>query len=365
MRIPEGPLRGGLLEAHVLKVAVHHGDGVDVSAATDVSDGEVFRGHHAHVDDVGVGLVGAVGVCSRVILELTVVFDDGDVVVVAGVGDLPGGVVKTFTAQQEDVVVGTCAGQSALGFTVITDLDGPERVGLRRAERGGNTVGGRGDRAAVSNDTLRGDVAQKVEHEDVVVAVLVGVTDGHVPHPKVGKPFADGPVSVAATTVLDDGDVARLTSGCTLVVGLEGVVLLIDDDVNGRIAREFTHFHLLNIGKLVPVCVAALVASYPNVLAFVEVAKAIVVEDGHGMRPVRSDGHVVVAIAVEITNGDVHGVAVGGVGARNRGAGGRCQRSGGAEHHQHRQENTTHSGLREVVLGKHGHHLFRRWPVRI
>ncbi len=354
-----------MLEAHVLEVAVHHGDGVNVSAATDVSDGEVFRGRDAHVDDVGVGLVGAVGVRCRVVLELTVVFDNGDVVVVARVGDLPGGVVKTFTTQQEDVVVRTCAGQSALGFTVITDLNRPERVGLRRTERGGDAVGGRGDRAAVSNDTLRGDVAQKVEHEDVVVAVLVGVTDGHVPHPKVGKPFADGPVSVAASTVLDDGDVAGFAGWCALVVGLERVVLLIDDDVNGRVAREFTHFHLLNVGKLVPVCIATLVASYPNVLAFVEIAKAVVVEDGHGVRTVRGDSHVVVAIAVEIADGDVHGVAVGGVGTRNRRTGGGCQRSGGAEHHQYGQENTTHSGLREVVLGKHGHHLFLRRPVRI
>ena len=99
-----------MLEAHVLEVAVHHSDGVDVAVSTDISDGEVLGENNTHVDDVGVGLVGAVGVRGGVVLELAVVLDDGDVVVVAGVGDLSGGVIETFAAQQEDIIVGTSTG---------------------------------------------------------------------------------------------------------------------------------------------------------------------------------------------------------------------------------------------------------------
>ena len=164
----------------------------------------------------------------------------------------------------------------------------------------------------------------KVKHEDVVVSVLVGVADGHVPHPKVSKPLADGPITVVATAVLNDGDVAGFTSRCALVIGLERVVLLIDDDVNGVVAGEFTHFHLLNVGKLVPVCISALVTSNPDVLAVVEVAKAVVVEDGHRVGAVRGNSHVVVAVAVKVANGDVHGVTIGGVGSSNRGTGSGC-----------------------------------------
>ena len=167
----------------------------------------------------------------------------------------------------------------------------------------------------------------------------------------MGKALANAPISVVATAVFDDGDVAGFTSRSALVVGLERVVLLVDDDVNGRIAREFTHFHELNIGKLVPVCISALVAGHPNVLAFVEVAKTVVVEDGHRVRTVRGDGHVVVTVAIEIANGDIHRIAIRGVGACNRGAGRGGQSSGGAEHHQQRQEDAAHSGFREVILG--------------
>ena len=77
-----------------------------------------------------VGLIGSVRVGCGVILELTVVFNDGDVVIVAGVGYLARGVIKTFAAQQEDVVVGTGAREAALRFTVITDFERPVRAGL-------------------------------------------------------------------------------------------------------------------------------------------------------------------------------------------------------------------------------------------
>ena len=144
---------------------------------------------------------------------------------------------------------------------------------------------------------------------------MIGVTDGHVPHPKVSKPFANAPVSVGTSTVFDDGHVTRFTCWCTLVVGFEGVVLLVDHDVNGVVAGELTHFHQLDVGKLVPVCVAALVAGNPDVLTFVEVPLTVVVEDGHGVRSVGGDSHVVETIAVEIANGDIHGVTVGRVGS--------------------------------------------------
>ena len=119
-----------LLVAHVLKVAVHDGDGVHISVSAKIGDGEILRGYNTHVDDVRVGLIGSVGIGCRVVLELTVVFNDGDVVIVAWVGHLARGVVKTFAAQQEDVVVGTGAGKTALGFTVITDFKRAIRVGL-------------------------------------------------------------------------------------------------------------------------------------------------------------------------------------------------------------------------------------------
>ena len=119
-----------LLVAHVLKVAVHDGDGVHISVSAKIGDGEILRGYNTHVDDVRVGLIGSVRVGCGVVLELTVVFNDGDVVIVAWVGHLARGVVKTFAAQQEDVVVGTGAGKTALGFTVITDFKRAIRVGL-------------------------------------------------------------------------------------------------------------------------------------------------------------------------------------------------------------------------------------------
>ena len=181
----------------------------------------------------------------------------------------------------------------------------------------------------------------------------------------MGKSLTDGPISIVAASVFNDGDVSRFTRWCALVVGLEGVVFLINDDIDGVVAGEFTHFHLLNVRKLVPVCVATLVASHPNVLTVIEITQTVVVQDGHGVRPVRGNSHVVVAVAVEIANSDVHRVAVCGIGSCNRSAGRGGKGSGGAQHHQHGQENTTHSGLREVVLGKHGHHLFFGWPVRI
>ena len=136
-----------------------------------------------------------------------------------------------------------------------------------------------------------------------------------------------------------------------MVVGLERVVLLVNDDVNGVVAREFTHFHLLDVSVLVPVCVSALVARHPNVLAFVEVAVSVVVQNRHGVGSVGCNRKVVVAVAIEITDCEVRRIAVSGVRAGHRCTGGRGQRCGGAEHHQQRQKNAAYSGFREVILG--------------
>ena len=306
---------GGLFVAHVLKVAVHHGDGVDVSTAANVSNGEIFGDVNTHVDDVGVGLVGAVGIGSGVVLELTVVLDDGDVVIVTGVGDLAGGVVEALTSQQEDVVVGTGAAQRGLRFAVIANLDDSVGVGLRRTQRCWYAVGGGGDGASVGDNPLRRDVGQQVENVDVVVAVLIGVPDGHVPHPEVSVPLTNGPVSVVTTAVFDDGNVARFTCGCALIVGLERVVFLVNNDVNGVVAGEFAHFHLLNVGEFVPVRIPALVASDPDVLAVVEVTKAVVVENRQRVRAVRGDRHVVVPVTVKVTDSDIHRISMRRVGA--------------------------------------------------
>ena len=198
---------------------------------------------------------------------------------------------------------------------------------------------------------MSGDVLFKFQDIDVVVTVLVGVADGHVPDPKVSETSTDGPVSVVASVVFDDGDVTGFACWQVLVVGLERVVLLVNDDVNGVVTREFPDFNLFDVGLIVPVCVSALVASYPNVLAFVEVAVSVVVEDGHGVRPIGCNRHIVVAVAVKVPDGDVHGVAMGCVASCNRCTGRGGEGSGGAEHHQQRQKYTAHSGLREVVLG--------------
>ena len=212
-------------------------------------------------------------------------------------------------------------------------------------------MGGRGDGASVGHDVLAGQVFFQFKDEDVIVAVLVSVANLHVPHPKVRVALTDGPVAVAATVVFDDGDVAGFTSWSTLVVGLERVVLLVNHDVDGAVAGELTHFHLLNVSKFIPVCVSALISGDPDVLSLVEVSIAVVVENRHAVRTVGRHSKVVVPIAVKIANGEVRRVAVCCVGACHRCAGRGGKSGGGAENHQQGQEDTSDSGLREVVLG--------------
>ena len=142
LRVSEGSLSGGLLVTYVFEVAVHDSDGVDVAATANVSDGKIFGQDDTHVDDVCVGLVGSVGVGGRVVLELAVVFDDGNVIVVSGIGGLARGVIQTFAAQQEDIIVSTGAGQSALRLAVIANFNRAVGVLLRRTQGGWNTVGG-------------------------------------------------------------------------------------------------------------------------------------------------------------------------------------------------------------------------------
>ena len=205
---------------------------------------------------------------------------------------------------------------------------------MGRTQVGDEALRGRGDGALVGHHSLRGEVCQQIKDVDVVVSVLVCITDGEIPSPKVSEPCSNGPVTVGTSTVFEDRDVAGFASGLALVVGLEGVVFLIDDNVNCTVAGEFADFDKLDVRKLVPVGVAALVAGHPDVLTVVEVAQAVVVQDGHAVCSVRGNRHVVVTVAIEIADGDVHGVAVGGVGPCNGGTCGGCERGRGAEHHQ-------------------------------
>ena len=69
------------------------------------------------------------------------------------------------------------------------------------------------DGASVRDDVLASDVLFQFEHVDVVVTVLVRIANSHVPHPKVGKPGSDGPISVVTSVVFDDGDVTGFTGG--------------------------------------------------------------------------------------------------------------------------------------------------------
>ena len=209
----------------------------------------------------------------------------------------------------------------------------------------------RRDRAAVGHDVLARQVFFQFKDVDVIVAVLVGISNFHIPHPKVRVALTDGPVAVAAAIVLNDGDVAWFTSWCTLVVGLERVVLLVNHDVDGAVAGEFTHFHLLNVGELIPVCVSALISGDPDVLSLVEVSIAVVVENRHAVRTVGCHSKVVMPITVEIANGEVRRITVCCVGTCHRCAGRGGKSGGGAENHQQGQEDTSDSGLREVVLG--------------
>ena len=182
-----------------------------------------------------------------------------------------------------------------------------------KAKEGWSTLGCGGDGATIGDDVLSGDVLFQFENVDVIVAVLVSIADGHVPHPEVSETGADGPFSVVASCVFNDGDVAGFAGRCACVVGLERVVLLVDDNVNGVVSSEFTDFHLLDVGILVPVCISALIARHPNILALVKIAASVVVEDGHGVCTVGRNRQIVVAVAVEIPDSEVGRVTMGRV----------------------------------------------------
>ena len=181
-------------------------------------------------------------------------------------------------------------------------------------------MGGARDRASVGYDVLARQILFQFKNKDVVIAVLVCIANGEVPNPEVSKALTDREILVVASTVLDDSNVARLSSGGALIVGLERVVLLIDDNVRGVVAGEFTNFDEFYIGKFVPVCISALITSHPNVLSFTEIAVSVVPQNSHGMGSVRGDGQIVVAVAVEIANGDVGWVTVGCICSSHRSA---------------------------------------------
>ena len=88
---------------------------------------------------------------------------------------------------------------------------------------------------------------------------------------------------------------------------------MVNDNVNGVVSGEFTDFHLLDIRILVPVCISALIARHPDVLALVEIAISVVVKNGHCVCSVGRNRQIIVAVAVEIANGKVRWVAVGRV----------------------------------------------------
>ena len=216
------------------------------------------------------------------------------------------------------------------------------------------------DGASVIHNILAGEVFLQFKDEDVVVAVLIGVADGHVPYPKVREALANRPIFVVAAVVLDDGDVAWLSCGGALVVLFEGVVFLVNDNVWCVVIGEFPDFDLFDVGKFVPIGIPAGIAGHPNVLSLTEITRSIVPKNAQRVRALGCNCHVVVAVAVEVGNGDVHRVAVGGVGARHRRTGGRGECECGAEHHQYSEENAADSGLREVALGLHRHQYFRQ-----
>jgi len=84
---------------------------------------------------------------------------------------------------------------------------------LCRAKVRDETLRGRGDGTLVGHHSLRGEVCQQIKDVDVVVSVLVCITDGEVPSPKVSEPFSNGPVTIGTSTVLEDRDVAGFASG--------------------------------------------------------------------------------------------------------------------------------------------------------
>ena len=154
-----------------------------------------------------------------------------------------------------------------------------------------------------------------VKDVDVISARLVCISNSHVPNPKVSETLSNAPIFLATSAVFNDGDVAWLACWLTLVVGLERIVLLIDDNVRGAISGEFTDLNLFYICEGIPVCIPALVARDPYVLALAEVTVAVIPKNTQGVGSFSCDSKIVVSVTVEITNGDIRRVTVGRIGS--------------------------------------------------
>ena len=70
------------------------------------------------------------------------------------------------------------------------------------------------------------------------------------------EPLADAEGVDVATIVFEDGEVARFTSWCTVVIPLERVVPLEDSNIRRTVSVEFTNFEELNVREFVPLCIA-------------------------------------------------------------------------------------------------------------
>ena len=125
--------------------------------------------------------------------------------------------------------------------------------------------------------------------------------------------LTDGERVAVASIVLKNGQVSWFTSWCAIVVCLEWVVPLEDGDIWSAVTVELSDFKELDVRELIPLCVTRGVLGDPNVVTLGEVSGTIVQENRNGVCTVGSNGHIVVAITVEIGNTDVNWVTVGSI----------------------------------------------------
>ena len=169
-----------------------HCDGINGTISihvTDVQSTECVR----HVDNMGTCLSGrreGVGCWEQI--GLTVKLDDGDVVVVSWVRCLASGVIDTFTSQEPNVFVVTLSGEALLRFSPVSDFEAAIGIGVRCSESGNHWGGACTDWTHIGHDTLVGNIVEKVENDNVIVAVLVDVADSKIPCPEVSESLANG-----------------------------------------------------------------------------------------------------------------------------------------------------------------------------
>ena len=130
---------------------------------------------------------------------------------------------------------------------MIADFKAPVRILVGRAKGRDCALCTGVNRSTVGHDTLGGKIAEQVKNVDIVVSVLVCIANGEVPSPEVSESFANAPCFLAASAVFDDGDVPRLSSRVTGIIGPEWIVALENHDVVGSVPSEFTDLDELNI----------------------------------------------------------------------------------------------------------------------